>query len=389
MGVYKRGGVWWYKFTWRGEVIRESTKIGNKRTAEQIEAAHKTSLAKGEVGIREKKPAATLKAFLGGDFLRFTESRFQDKPNTLAYYRFGLKAILAYAPLADARLNELTADNLNGFVARLRESEFQVTTMNRLLQVLRRAFKLAEEWGKTDKVLPRVRMLPGENRRERVLTADEDAAYLKAAQGVGDGILEAHRKALEGIRALDRGEAPIRPADPYMLRDVATLLLDCGLRPDEAFRLRWEQVQDGAVHIQTGKTANARRIVPMSERVETLLEARHNAEMSEEWVFPGPTMSGHAEHFTLKKRHIAACTASEIEHFPFYTFRHTCLTRWSSAIDPYTLAYLAGHSDFATTKRYVHPMLEVVRAMVQKAREAQGRHKNGHRGKIEAASNAA
>jgi hypothetical protein len=55
MAVYKRGRVWWYKFTWRGEPIRESTKQTNKRLAEQIEAAHKTSRAKGEVGLRDRK----------------------------------------------------------------------------------------------------------------------------------------------------------------------------------------------------------------------------------------------------------------------------------------------------------------------------------------------
>ena len=60
MAVYKRGRVWWYRFTWKGKPIRESTKQTNKRVAEQIEAAHKTSLAKGEVGIREKKPASRL-----------------------------------------------------------------------------------------------------------------------------------------------------------------------------------------------------------------------------------------------------------------------------------------------------------------------------------------
>lgn len=52
MAVYKPGKVWWYKFVWNGELIRESTKQGNKRTAEQMEATHKASLAKGEVGIR-------------------------------------------------------------------------------------------------------------------------------------------------------------------------------------------------------------------------------------------------------------------------------------------------------------------------------------------------
>ena len=57
MSVYKRNRVWWYRFTWRGEPIRESTKQTNRRIAEQIEAAHKTSLAKGEVDIRDRTPA--------------------------------------------------------------------------------------------------------------------------------------------------------------------------------------------------------------------------------------------------------------------------------------------------------------------------------------------
>ena len=36
MAVYKRGRAWWYKFTWNGEPIRESTGQTNKRVAEQI-----------------------------------------------------------------------------------------------------------------------------------------------------------------------------------------------------------------------------------------------------------------------------------------------------------------------------------------------------------------
>jgi hypothetical protein len=60
VSIYKRGGVYWYKFMWKGELVRESTKQGNDKIARQMEAARKTALAKGEVGIREKKPAPTL-----------------------------------------------------------------------------------------------------------------------------------------------------------------------------------------------------------------------------------------------------------------------------------------------------------------------------------------
>lgn len=81
-------------------------------------------------------------------------------------------------------------------------------------------FFLAQEWGKVEKVLPRVRMLPGERHRDRVLSADEEARYLMAATAIGNGILEDYQRALEGIRATVRGEPPIKPKDPFLLRDV-------------------------------------------------------------------------------------------------------------------------------------------------------------------------
>ena len=47
MAIYKRGKVYWYKFTWNGKAIRESTKQGNDKVARQMEAAHRTSLGQG------------------------------------------------------------------------------------------------------------------------------------------------------------------------------------------------------------------------------------------------------------------------------------------------------------------------------------------------------
>jgi hypothetical protein len=44
-------------------------------------------------------------------------------------------------------------------------------------------------------------------------------------------------------------------------------------------------------------------------------------------------------------------------------------------MDPYTLAYLAGHSDFAMTKRYVHPQKEAIRKAMEKGRAG---HTSGH-----------
>jgi integrase len=73
-----------------------------------------------------------------------------------------------------------------------------------------------------------------------------------------------------------------------------------------------------------------------------------------------------------------ACQIAKVEFFVPYTFRHTRLTRWSECMNPYTLAYLAGHSDFDTTKRYVYPQAETIRAAIARAEVASSRNKIRH-----------
>ena len=96
MALYKRGEIWFYRFMWKGKLVRKSTKQGNKRVAEQIEAAHKVSLAKGEVGIREKKRIPTLAEFVETDFLPYVRTHFADKPATLNYYELQIRHLVDY-----------------------------------------------------------------------------------------------------------------------------------------------------------------------------------------------------------------------------------------------------------------------------------------------------
>jgi integrase len=104
-------------------------------------------------------------------------------------------------------------------------------SLNRELQVLRRIFHLAQEWGRVERALPNVKMLPGEKHRERVLTATEEDLYFRGAST----------------------DAMEQYADAALLGDVAAILLDCGLRPEECFRLRPQNVADGMLEIHTGK----------------------------------------------------------------------------------------------------------------------------------------
>src|ERR1700753_4161080 len=93
MSIYKRGKVYWYKFMWQGELIRESTKQGSDKKARNMEAAHRTALANGLVGIREKKPSPSLSDFLKNDFEPFVETKHTQKPGTAEYYKHGAKMI--------------------------------------------------------------------------------------------------------------------------------------------------------------------------------------------------------------------------------------------------------------------------------------------------------
>jgi integrase len=371
--VYKqpKSKYWWYKFTWSGEQIRESTKQTNRRVADQMEAAHRTALAKGEVGIRDKKPAPTLKDFAENDFLPFVRSTFSAKLKTQKYYEYGVKALLSFEKLANARLDSITTETIGSFVAIRKGASIQISSINRELQALRRMFHLAQEWNKVEKALPTVRMIPGENHRERVLTAEEEILYFAGA----------------------KSEAMKQHMDASLLSDVASILLDCGLRPEECFRLRPENVRDGKIEIQYGKTDNARRRIPMTPRVQAILDMRVSKTAGGEWVFPATTRSGHMEPSTLKKQHAKAIEQAtailrkqtkredvEFHGFELYTLRHTCLTRWAPHMDPWTLAYLAGHRDMNITKRYVHPQEQTIRAAMDRAQVANGGHTSGHTG---------
>src|SRR5712692_3975916 len=179
MSIYKRGEVYWYKFMWHGKLVRESTKQGNDKVARQMEAAHRTSLAKGEVGIREKKPVPTLADFVEKRFAPWVKSTTALK-TWRDFYGVGLRAVKEYRPLASARLNEITSERLAEFAAHRQSQGLQISSVNASLRVLRRVLRIAIEWGALDK-MPKIRLLPGERHRERVITPEEEARYLAAA----------------------------------------------------------------------------------------------------------------------------------------------------------------------------------------------------------------
>src|SRR3954465_13973313 len=135
MGIYKRGNIYWYKFMWDGRMVRESTHHSNAKTARDMESTHRSRLAKGEVGIREKKQAPQLADYLKNDFMPYVETHFGElKPKTRDYYRYGGELLLS-AEMGKLKLDEITSQHSAAFAAK--HAKLSASTVNCGLRTLR------------------------------------------------------------------------------------------------------------------------------------------------------------------------------------------------------------------------------------------------------------
>lgn len=341
MAIYKRGKNYWYKFNWNGTQIRESTKQGNDKVARQMEAAHRTSLAKGEVGIREKKPVPTLAEFLRRDFIPYVEAKHKAKPGTLEYYRDGANMVLK-CDWASEKLNEINDQHAQQFTSKF--ARLSPSRINCGLRSLRRALNLAYEWSKLDRPA-KITLAKGERQRDRVLSDAEWRQYIVEC--------------------------------PQPWRDAALIIRGTGMRPGEVFTLRWENIylngDSGLIQVTDGKTKAARRMLPTVPAVYVALKARHDGSgnPAEGWVFSSGSREGHFNKDTAKGQHRKAIQAANakakenrgktLKPFEPYILRHTALTQLAQAgVDVFTLARIAGHSSITITQRYVHPQADAI-----------------------------
>jgi integrase len=140
-----------------------------------------------------------------------------------------------------------------------------------------------------------------------------------------------------------------------MLRDVATLMLETGMRPEEVYRIRRENVllAQGFLAILYGKTKAARRRVPLTAAARSVLEQRMAS--AEEYLFPCETDTSRPVP-KVNNAHDRAVRDSKVASFRLYDLRHTWATRAAMpGIDLVTLAAMLGHSRIQMVLRYAHP----------------------------------
>jgi integrase len=352
MSVYKRkdSEYYWFKFTFRGRSYQRPSRVKNKREAEKIEAAFRTKLANGEVGLEEVAPAPALRDF-EQQFIDFIETRHASKPATVSFYANRLQRLLKWQPLRDARLDRIDEALIERYIG-LRRKEVGIVAVNRELATLRRLLHKAHEW-KVIKAVPKIRLLPGERIRDFVLDHAMEQRYLAAC--------------------------------PPQLREIAIVLLDTGLRIGEALALQWPDVhlepagnaRYGWIKVKDGKSKNARRTVPLTTRAEHLLREKQQVAKSP-WVFPGDSRDRPVLGTSVGHMHAQVCRPKKagktVHLFPRefvpHSMRHTALTRLGQAgADAFTIMKLAGHSSITVSQRYVHPTGETVQLAFDRLEE--------------------
>lgn len=348
MSLYKRGKVWWYGFVHDGKRVQRSTNQGNKNVARDMEAAFHTALVKGEVGITERKAIPNFKAAMS-DFLKWSKQEHAAKPATYRRYKTSSVALLKH--FKDVSLDTITPDEVEKFkTARLSQfvtvrskegrkatkKPIQPATANRELACLRAMFNHVIKGDvplKNPISLTGAKSLREDNEQTRVITYDEQAKYLEKATP--------------------------------MLHDVATLMLETGMRPEEVYRIQPENVHlaENYLFNPYGKTKAARRRIKLTATVKSIL-TRRLSECKDEKGQPGAYLFPHALDPKqpvpkVNNAHDRAVKDSKVAPFRLYDLRHTWATRAVEAgIDLVTLAAMLGHSKINMVLRYAHPTQE-------------------------------
>ena len=336
------------KFDQDGKQKQVSTGCTTERAAEIWERNYRNKLALGELGIEEAKPGPTIEAGVA-DFLDY--SAIHNIESTHKSYVVRSKAVLEFfrkvSPLDDLR--EIDRPAILRFVkwrlgtkkkppARLLKKNPKAKTMkpikpatcNREVTFIGTVFNhhIANGEALTNPVTKYKK--PKEGKAWTVLTRKEEAAYFAELS--------------------------------QPLLDVATIMIDQGVRPEEIFTLQKREVNFATGKIffnwdgDEGKTDAATRNVRMTARVRDILK-RRIADSPYELVFPGGKNGDSEDPLTkLNAAHHAARERAGLRYFRLYDLRHTFATRFAET-DPDLMALknILGHAHLSMVQRYAHP----------------------------------
>jgi len=333
MSTYKRGGVWWFKFSFRGVNVRESSGSGNREFARRLERERHRAIEQSISGLAAIAKPATF-AVAAKEFLLAREPH--DAPKTREMRANSLKHLAPH--FGRLLLSEITAARISRYQRTRLKDGASNRTVNIELSLLRLVLRRARVWAN---IQPDVKMLKERRDIGRELSDDEMERLLTAVK-----------------------ESASRSLYPAVLVSTHT-----GLRNKELRLLRWRQVdlESRAVTVGASKTAGGEgRVVPLSKTATTcLLEWRANFPEAkpEHFVFPHESQGkGSAELVSHPDQPMGswarswrnAKRAARVE-CRWHDLRHSWLSRIAAggATDG-TLQALAGWMSPKMIERYSH-----------------------------------
>jgi site-specific recombinase XerD len=338
----KNSQYYWYDFAFRGRRYRGSTNETNKNRAGSIAAIKLAEVMESKVVLPRKAPRLA-------DFSRRFLEWVKDSKLEAAskdYYTDGWR-LLEATPITGMRLDAITADEVG-----VLQFTGSPSTTNRALRTLRRMLHKAEEW-RIIGVAPRIKLLKEYGRNLRLDDQSEKQLLAAADELREEGTWNERRRRL--------------------FEDVVILMRDTGMRNErELYRVRIENInwKDKVIFVPDSKTPDGRRLVPMSERVISVLQARCGTQRAG-WVFPSKrAKSGHRTTMAKLFRE-ARSKAGLPDTLVLYCGRHDYGTRVLKRTGNLAAVMKTmGHKDVKTAMQYQHPELDIVRAALNQPEEA-------------------
>ncbi len=330
--LIKRGKTWHSRIMHDGKIHQQSLHTHDRNTAIKLEAVIRGSLVKGEFGITDTAKTPTLEQF---ETRLLEHWKANCAPRTYGFYKQNFKVLTGFGFLAHTRLHKIDASLIEKFIQCRRKDEVTPVTINHSLRTLRRVLYIARDW-KLIRDVPRIKMLPGENERDYVLTD-------KAVDAMVEWLRENY------------------PTNRMHL--LLPILVDTGLRITEACNLQREHVTfkgevPASIKIVKGKSKFAKRELPLTDRAAfCLLGWLQHSKC--EYVF---TSKGGKKpitrHYPSEQFRAVRDALGIGPECVLHSTRHTFCTRLGNAgCDAFTIQRLAGHSSITISQRYVHPDL--------------------------------
>jgi len=311
MSIFKRGSVWWLRFTTPdGREIRESAQTADRRQAQELHDRRKAECWR-QVKLGEAPRHTWQEAVV-----RWIE----DHPERKGLVNVRLHFRQAHAALGQLHLDEVSAEAIAQYVRERRAAGVMNSTINQGLSAIRAVLHAAHRWGWLAAV-PVLQNLPVGERRIRWLTRDE----------------------------ADRLVAEL----PAHLAAMARFSLATGLRETNVCRLEWQQVDlERRVAWIYGDQAKAGKSLTIPLNAEAVCVLREQQGQHPQWVFP---YAGRAVGKARGSAWSAALRRAGIENFRWHDLRHTWASWHVQAGTPLpVLKELGGWASLDMVLRYAH-----------------------------------